>query len=145
MLKRVLFIFSSVLLFSVVQYGQQTTSSPSSNQQIDEKKADVAITAIVRARELKFEIVGDPRVEFPGTPERKTEWSAERENLPATVQPGVTYRDIGIRLKIASVFADIDRIVAEALGELPATAEPKPDEKKSSVTNPNTPSKTPRR
>jgi len=36
------------------------------------------------------------------------------------VQPGVTYRDIGIRLTITSIFADIERIVAEALGEVPA-------------------------
>jgi len=60
-------------------------------------------------------------LKFTGQPERKTVWEAERQNLPAQVQPGVTYRNIGIRLKIVSVFADIDRIVAEALGETPIT------------------------
>jgi hypothetical protein len=75
----------------------------------------------VTARELKFEVVPNADVTFTGNPERKTSWEAERENLPRPVQPGVTYRNIGIRLKIVSVFADIDRIVAEALGEVPVT------------------------
>jgi len=81
---------------------------------------DLSITANVTARELLFEVVPNPVVEFPGQPRRDTVWEAERTNLPPQVQPGVTYRDIGIRLKITSVFADIERIVAEALGEIPA-------------------------
>jgi hypothetical protein len=88
--------------------------------------ADVAITATVTARELLFEIVPNPTVEFPGKPKRDTVWEAERENLPRPVQPGVTYRNIGIRLKIVSRFADIERIVAEALGEVPVTDEVQP-------------------
>lgn len=75
----------------------------------------------MRARELTFEVVPNPTVEFPGRHKRETVWDAVRENLPPAVQPGVTYRDIGIRLKIVSRFADIDRIVAEALGEVPVT------------------------
>lgn len=82
---------------------------------------DLSITANVTARELRFEVVPNPTVEFPGRPRRDTAWEAERTNLPNQVQPGVTYRDIGIRLKITSVFADIERIVAEALGEIPAS------------------------
>jgi hypothetical protein len=38
----------------------------------------------------------------------------------------VTYRDIGITLRITSVFADIERIVAEALGEVPVTDDAPP-------------------
>lgn len=87
------------------------------------ESADVSITATVQAKELTFEIVPNPTVEFPGKPERETVWDAIRENLPRPVQPGVTYRDIGIRLKIVSRFADIERIVAEALGEVPVTDE----------------------
>ena len=88
--------------------------------------ADVAITARVKARSLKFDAVPNPSVEFTGQPERDTVWEAERENLPTPVQPGVTYRNIGIRLKITSVFKDIDRIVAEALGEVPVAEDAKP-------------------
>lgn len=84
----------------------------------DEKTTDVSITANVTARELKFETVPNPTVEFPGKPARETVWDAKRENLPRPVEPGVTYRDIGIRLRISSRFADIERIVAEALGEV---------------------------
>jgi hypothetical protein len=89
------------------------------------ENADISITAHVRARSLKFETVPNPTVEFPGSPARDTVWEAQRENLPTPVQPGVTYRNIGIRLKITSVFRDIDRIVAEALGEVPITDDKK--------------------
>ncbi|MDQ1611338.1 MAG: hypothetical protein QOG00_1269 [Pyrinomonadaceae bacterium] len=87
---------------------------------------DLSITANVTARELRFEVVPTPKVEFPGRPHRDTVWEAERTNLPPQVQPGVTYRDLGIRLKITSVFADIERIVAEALGEIPASDDAAP-------------------
>jgi hypothetical protein len=97
------------------------TPSPSPAATTATDNHDLSITANVTARELRFEIVPDPKVEFPGQPRRDTVWEAERTNLPAQVQPGVTYRDIGIRLKITSVFADIERIVAEALGEISAS------------------------
>jgi hypothetical protein len=87
---------------------------------------DLSITAHVTADSLRFEKVPDPKVEFTGKPRRDTVWQSERENLPQQVQPGVTYRNIGITLRITSVFADIDRIVAEALGELPASDDAKP-------------------
>ena len=87
--------------------------------------ADIAITANVRARSLMFETVPNPTVTFPGSHARDTVWEAQRENLPTPVEPGVTYRNIGIRLKITSVFRDIDRIVAEALGEVPVQNDPK--------------------
>jgi hypothetical protein len=88
--------------------------------------ADVAITANVRAKTLRFETVPNPTVTFPGSPASDTVWEAQRENLPTPVEPGVTYRNIGIRLKITSVFRDIDRIVAEALGEIPVTKDVAP-------------------
>src|SRR5688572_11354415 len=112
---------------------------PRPSEDPDVKSADISITATVKAQSLRFDVVGNPTVEFSGKPDRTTVWEAERENLPRPVQPGVTYRDIGIRLKITSVFADIDRIVAEALGEVPtAGAAPAP---KSSDGKPPVPSK----
>ncbi len=108
------------------------------------ESADVSITATVRARELTFEVVPNPTVEFPGRHERETVWDAVRENLPPAVQPGVTYRDIGIRLKIVSRFADIDRIVAEALGEVPVTDQaPPPDDAQPSAPAPPAPTPQP--
>jgi hypothetical protein len=87
----------------------------------DFENADVAIIANVTARELKFEAVPNPTVEFLGKDKTQTIWHADRYNLPDKIEPGVTYRNIGIRLKITSRLADIERIVAEALGEVPVT------------------------
>ncbi|HVF43335.1 MAG TPA: hypothetical protein VM936_10015 [Pyrinomonadaceae bacterium] len=87
---------------------------------------DLSITARVTADSLRFERVPNPKVEFPGKPRRETVWESERQNLPQQVQPGVTYRDVGITLRITSVFADIDRIVAEALGEVPVSDDARP-------------------
>ena len=117
---------------------QSSSTTPSTTN-------DLEIRANVTARELRFEVVPDPKVEFTGQPERETVWEAERQNLPRPVQPGVTYRNIGIQLKITSRFADIDRIVAEALGEVPVT-EDKPQENATPQPNPqpstNSPSPT---
>jgi hypothetical protein len=106
--------------------------------QVPEESADIAITATVTAKELRFEAVPNPTVEFPGRPKRDTVWDAERDNLPRPVEPGVTYRNIGIHLKIVSRFADIERIVAEALGEVPLTDEVRPEEN-TTPQQPNTP------
>ncbi len=114
--KLVIAVFSCMLL-SVAAYAQEQPAPT----QVEENTADVAITAQVEAKELKFEIVPNPDVKFPGTPAHNTEWSSERKNLPRPVEPGVTYRNIGITLKIVSVFADIDRIVDEALATKPSS------------------------
>lgn len=104
-------------------------SAQKDSTQVSADSADISITATVTAKELRFEVVPNPTVEFPGKHQRETVWDAERDNLPRPVEPGVTYRNIGIRLKIVSRFADIERIVAEALGEVPLTDEVKPAEK----------------
>lgn len=133
------FLFLSIFTFSAALSHAQTTQN---TEKVDEKTADVAITANVEIKELKFEVVPTPKVEFPGKPERKTEWSSERKNLPDSVEPNVIYRDIGIKLKIVSVFADIDKIVDEALGIKPQSSETQttettpPDANKSKETAP---------
>ncbi|HEV2765613.1 MAG TPA: hypothetical protein VGV38_21700, partial [Pyrinomonadaceae bacterium] len=120
--------------------GEQGRPAP----EVSETEADLAITANVRARELTFKVVPEPRVEFTGRPERRTVWEAERENLPRPVRPGETYRDIGVRLRIFSVFADIERIVAEALGEVPVTDDAPPPQQQQPPAAPTTqPSPTP--
>lgn len=128
-----------ILLFSLAAFSQ--TDAPTPQNQIknqtttdpDEKNSDLVITANVRARELKIEIVPNPTVEFPGKPERRTVWEADRENLPEKTEPGVTYRNIGIRLRIYSRFAEIQRIVLEAIDE----------ETNSTVINQTSPAETP--
>lgn len=141
-----------IVLLGVPASAQQTTTKPpvaprvelqlnpsetkrdSLKSDPDVKAADIAIIADIKAESLLFEAVPNPRVEFPGNQKLKTVWEAFRDNLPNPVQPGVTYRNIGIRLKITSAFADIDRIVSEALGEVPVSDVTKPIDPKSSVT-----------
>jgi hypothetical protein len=113
-------------------------NQPQDATQVSEASADLAITSTVTARELRFDVVPNPTVEFPGKPKRDTVWDAERDNLPRPVEPGVTYRNIGIRLKIVSRFADIERIVAEALGDVPVTDEMRPPDG-TTPPQPNTP------
>jgi hypothetical protein len=61
---------------------------------------DIELTAGVKARELRFEEVPETEVH----PLAKT----ERENLPEEVQPGVTYRNARVRLRIASALVDAE-------------------------------------
>jgi hypothetical protein len=103
---------------------QRTAQAPLESEA--DASADISITARVTADSLRFEKVPNPRVEFTGRPRRETAWESERENLPQEVRPGETYRNIGITLHIRSVFADIDRIVAEALGEIPKSDDAQP-------------------
>ena len=123
-----IFLFAVIPIFACVNKSaaQQNPVAPAQNESRQATPqeiaaADLAIVANVRARELRFEIVPNANVEFPGTHERKTVWEAERQNLPRPVQPGVAYRNIGIELRITSRFANIERIVAEALGEIPVS------------------------
>jgi hypothetical protein len=113
-----LFFVSFFLCLTVSVFAQNNqTTKQTTNEEADEKNSDVVITANVTAKELKFEIVPTPTVEFPGNKPRQTVWEADRTNLPNPVEPGVVYRDIGIRLRIYSRFAEIQRIVLETLDE----------------------------
>jgi hypothetical protein len=113
---------------STATQGPTTQAGDTQTPRAEESGAepDLSITARVTADSLRFEKVPNPNVEFTGKPRRETVWQSERQNLPQQVRPGVTYRDIGITLRITSVFADIDRIVAEALGEVPASDDAQP-------------------
>jgi hypothetical protein len=126
-LKAVVDITFAVLMLTAALASDVSAQSPAPQRQGAPREteadasADVSITARVTADSLRFEKVPNPRVEFTGRPRRETAWESERENLPQQVRPGETYRNIGITLHIRSVFADIDRIVAEALGEVPVS------------------------
>ena len=81
---------------------------------------DIALTATVRARELRFFEVPRVSVAFTGSVNgvpNATVWNTDRTHLPEQVQPHVTYRDIGIRLTITSTLPNIEQILDEALGQ----------------------------
>jgi hypothetical protein len=69
---------------------------------------DIDFTANVEARELHFDEVPETKVRFWGHPERASVWDTERKNLPEEVQRGVTYRDVSVRLRIASALIDAE-------------------------------------
>ena len=108
-----------------------TYGTPSSSD-----TADVSITSSVTAQELRFKVVPNSKIEFPGSPQTNTGWQTERVNLPQPVQAGVTYRNIGINLEITSVLSDIDRIVSEALGEVQASRQINPVVPSPSISQP---------
>ena len=119
-----IFLGVIVSLFASLATASQQPAATPDELNSDASKDDILILVNLTAKELRFDTVPDPKVEFPGTRHRSTIWVTQRQNLPDKVEPGVTYRDIGIQLRISSRFADIERIVKEALGEIPITDEP---------------------
>jgi hypothetical protein len=63
----------------------------------DEEVADVEVFTSVRADELRFESVPETKVWIEGEPAERSSSRTERDNLPDEVEPGVTYRDVGVR------------------------------------------------
>lgn len=92
-----------------------------------EREPDLAIVATVRADQLRFAHVPEPRVRLvanAGSLTGVTVWTTDRHNLPDEVQPNVTYRDIGILLTITSTLPDIEAILDDALGVASRVAPP---------------------
>ncbi|HEU5142814.1 MAG TPA: hypothetical protein VFU04_06615 [Solirubrobacterales bacterium] len=63
----------------------------------DEEVADVEVFTGVQATELRFGIVPEVKLWFDGEPAERHSSETERENLPEEVEPGETYRDVGVR------------------------------------------------
>jgi autonomous glycyl radical cofactor GrcA len=100
--------------------GAQTASpaptpSPTDEFNADTSRDDVLILANITAKELRFDAVPNVKVDFPGTQKRTNIWVTQRQNLPDKVEPGVTYRDVGLQLRISTRFADIEQIVRDEL------------------------------
>ena len=68
------------------------------------RNPDIAIDAGVEMRELRFEKVPDPEVNFRGNTRRNSVWTSRRTNLPEEVEEDVVYREAGIKLRIATEF-----------------------------------------
>lgn len=69
------------------------------------KRADIELTASIRADELRFKEVPETDVSFTGDPGHRSTSGAERENLPEKVDPGVTYRDVRVDYRLATRLA----------------------------------------
>jgi hypothetical protein len=69
---------------------------------------DIALEADMRMREVHFEKVPNPDVDFRGNTGRTSVWKSRRENLPNEVREGVIYRNARVRLRIATEIVNGD-------------------------------------
>ena len=73
------------------------------NEDLDRiAQPDIEMGATVRAKRLRFHGQPETEVRFEGEPAIDSVSGSERENLPETVKPDVTYRDIQVRWHAAA-------------------------------------------
>ena len=71
-----------------------------------DREPDVEISAAFRAKELRFEEKPDVEVRAWSDSPAAAESVSERENLPDELEPGVTYRDLAVRWRLAARLED---------------------------------------
>jgi hypothetical protein len=71
-----------------------------------ERPPDVEIAAAVRAEEVRFEVKPQVRVVAYADAPATVETDAARHGLPDEVEPGVAYRDVAARRRIAVWLCD---------------------------------------
>jgi hypothetical protein len=76
--------------------------------------AEVELVATVRARTLRFDEVPSADALLRASAAAKAVWRAERVNLPAHPEPGVVYRDVRVRLTVASDANGLAALLREA-------------------------------
>ncbi len=69
---------------------------------------DISFTANVKARELRFDEAPETKVRFWGDPDSDSVSGTERKNLPEEVRQDIVYRDVSVRLRIASELRDTE-------------------------------------
>lgn len=75
---------------------------------------ELELVATVRAKSLEFDEVPKVNVVFKGNGKRRTVWKTERVNLPAHPEPGVTYKDVEVRLTVTSDVDELSSLLNEA-------------------------------
>jgi hypothetical protein len=73
-----------------------------------DREPDVEMAAFVRADEVRFECKPEVRIGAHANAPATAELVSERENLPNEVQPGVTYRNVSVRWRLAARLDDPD-------------------------------------
>lgn len=66
-----------------------------------DREPDIEIGAVVKAKRLRFKKKPQADVEVHGEPGVEGGSDSARENLPDTVEPGVTYRDVRVTWRAA--------------------------------------------
>jgi hypothetical protein len=67
---------------------------------------EIEVSAAVRMRKLRFRVVPKTRTWSEGDPGAEVQVAKERDGLPETVEPGVTYRDAGARWTLHAWLAE---------------------------------------
>jgi hypothetical protein len=73
---------------------------------MNDREPDVEMRARVRAREVRFECKPEVQMGAYADSPAKAEHTSERHNLPDEVEPGVTYRDVEVRWRLAARLED---------------------------------------
>jgi hypothetical protein len=73
---------------------------------LTDREPDVEISAAFRAKELRFEEKPEVQVRSWSDSAASAESVSDRENLPDELQPGVTYRDVAVRWRLAARLED---------------------------------------
>jgi hypothetical protein len=75
---------------------------------------ELELVATVHAKALTFQDVPKVNVVFKGNGKRRTVWKTERVNLPAHPEPGVTYKDVQVKLTVTSDIDELASLLNEA-------------------------------
>ena len=73
-----------------------------------EREPDVELKVSLRAKEVRFECKPDVEVDAYADSPAIVESQSERENLPDELEPGVTYRDVAVRWRVAARLTEPD-------------------------------------
>jgi hypothetical protein len=73
-----------------------------------DREPDVEIAASVRADEVRFECKPEIHVAASADSPASAESVSDRENLPAELEPGVTYRNFAVRWRVVARLDDPD-------------------------------------
>lgn len=73
-----------------------------------DREPDVEIAAFARADEVRFECKPEVRVRAYSDAPATAESVSEREILPDELQPGVSYRNVSVRWRLAARLDDPD-------------------------------------
>jgi hypothetical protein len=73
-----------------------------------EPEPDVELKVSLSAQEVRFECTPEVVVEAYADSPAIAESQSERENLPDELEPGVTYRDIAVRWRVAARLKEPD-------------------------------------
>ena len=84
-----------------------------------DREPDVEIAAAARAAELRFECKPEVRVATSAGSPASAESVSERENLPDDIEPGVTYRDVVVRWRLAARLDDPEPTTGPGIGGSP--------------------------